>query len=540
MAKIHRGADALTETLTRSGVKRIFTLSGNHIMPVFDACLDANIELVHTRHEASTVHMADAWSRITGEVGIAMVTGGPGHANAVSALYTAQMCEAPVVLLSGHAPNNQLGAGAFQEMRQADMAAPVTKASWTCASPDAIAADMALAMKIAASGRPGPVHLSLPSDALENAVTRADHPASITAPATAPALSAQAASDVLATLSRAKRPLILAGPAWLTARGRQTTADLEARLGIPVVGMESPRGNNDPSLGAFGQMLAQADCILLLGKRLDFTLKFGKSPAFAADCTFLHIDAEDAELQRSRRAVGERLVFAQLADVGSAIAQLAAKASAASHQAWCEEVNAAIRYRPAEWKTASASGALHPVQACRPLQSILDSHPQAVLVSDGGEFGQWAQACLHAPHRVINGPAGAIGSALPMALAARMAQPDAPVIAMMGDGTTGFHIAEFDTAVRYGLPFVAVIGNDARWNAEYQIQVNSFGKERVVGCELLPTRYDQVCAAFGGHGELVQTPEQLLPAVQRAIASGKPACVNVTMEGIPAPVVTRK
>ncbi|KJK20069.1 acetolactate synthase [Burkholderiaceae bacterium 16] len=540
MAKSHRGADALAGTLAKAGARRIFTLSGNHIMPVFDACLDAEIALIHTRHEAATVHMADAWSRITGEVGVAMVTGGPGHANAVSALYTAQMSESPLVLLSGHAPNSLRGFGAFQEMRQVEMAAPVTKASWACAGADTVAADIALAMRIAASGRPGPVHLSLPTDALENAVTHAGEPASIATQQEAPALDAQTTSDVLASLAAAKRPLILAGPAWLTARGRSRMAELEARTGIPVVGMESPRGNNDPSLGAFAQMLAQADCILLLGKRLDFTLKFGQSPAFAAGCNFLQIDADDAELERSRRAAGARLLLARRADVGSAFAQLiACAAGREQHHAWLEDVKAAIRHRPESWKTASSTHALHPVQVCSPLQPILDSHPEAVLVSDGGEFGQWAQACLQAPHRVINGPAGAIGSALPMALAARLAKPDAPVIAMMGDGTTGFHIAEFDTAVRYGLPIVAVVGNDARWNAEYQIQLNSYGKDRLVGCELLPTRYDQVCAAFGGHGEFVQAPEQLLPAVQRAIASGRPACVNVQMEGVPAPVVAR-
>ncbi|MGO4326396.1 thiamine pyrophosphate-binding protein [Cupriavidus sp. 2TAF22] len=541
MAKSHRGADALAGTLAQAGVKRIFTLSGNHIMPVFDACLDAGVGLLHTRHEAATVHMADAWARLTGEFGVAMVTGGPGHANAVSALYTAQMSESPLVLLSGHAPNRQHGFGAFQEMRQAEMAAPVAKAAWTCAGADSIAADMALAMQIAASGRPGPVHLSLPTDALEDAVREAGVPASIAVPAHAPALAAQDASAVLSALAGARRPLILAGPAWLTARARVRTAELEARTGIPVVGMESPRGNNDPSLGAFAQMLAQADCVLLLGKRLDFTLRFGGAPAFAADCSFLQIDADESELARSRRAAGDRLRFARRADVGSAIAQLVAGASGPQrHRAWLDEVAAAIRYRPDAWNTATAAGALHPVQVCRPLQAILDSHPDAVLVSDGGEFGQWAQACLHAPHRVINGPAGAIGAGLPMALAARLAQPDAPVIAMMGDGTTGFHVAEFDTAVRYGLPFVAVVGNDARWNAEYQIQLNSYGKERLVGCELLPTRYDQVCAAFGGHGELVQAPDQLLPAVRRAIASGRPACVNVRMEGVAAPVVARR
>jgi acetolactate synthase-1/2/3 large subunit len=176
---------------------------------------------------------------------------------------------------------------------------------------------------------------------------------------------------------------------------------------------------------------------------------------------------------------------------------------------------------------------------CRPLQTVLDSHPDAVLISDGGEFGQWAQACLSAPNRLINGPAAAIGSALPMAIGAKAAKPDAPVVACIGDGTLGFHIAEFDTAVRYHLPFVTVIGNDARWNAEYQIQLKSYGADRLIGCELLPTRYDLVTTAFGGHGEHIDAAAGLLPAVERAQQSGHPACVNVSMEGLPAPVVKR-
>ncbi len=162
-----RGADAVALMLLRAGVERVFALSGNHIMSVFDALLDVGIEIIHTRHEAAAVHMADAWARVTGTPGVALVTGGPGHANAVSALYTAQMSESPVLLLSGHAPNNQAGAGAFQEMAQADMARPVSKAAWTSRGAEFLASDVASALQIAGSGRPGPVNLNLPSDALQ-------------------------------------------------------------------------------------------------------------------------------------------------------------------------------------------------------------------------------------------------------------------------------------------------------------------------------------------------------------------------------------
>ena len=539
-----RGADALIQSIKQAGVKRIFTLSGNHIMPLFDAAFEAGIELIHTRHEAATVHMADAYARITGEPGIALVTGGPGHANAVSALYTAQMAESSVVLLSGHAPNNQLGMGAFQEMRQAEMAAPVTKRAWASATADALASDMATAIMTAGSGRPGPVHLSLPTDALEQDASAASFVVNSDAftPVPMPLAAADAAA-FMARLARAKRPLILTGPASLTRARRGVLAELEAATGIPVVGMESPRGTGDPSLGAFAQMLALSDCVLLLGKRLDFTLKFGAAAAFASDCEFLQIDAEQSELDRSRRAVQSRLAATAVADTRSALHALLAASRGASRPStgWLDEVRAAIAYRPDAWRTAHSLMAdrLHPVQALRPLQTLLDSHPDAVFISDGGEIGQWAQACLNAPHRVINGVAGAIGAALPFALAARVAVPDAPIIAVMGDGTFGFHCGEMDTAVRYNLPFLAVVGNDARWNAEYQIQLRDYGRDRLIGCELLPTRYDQITEAFGGHGEYVTSADALLPAARRATVSAKPACINVMIEGVAAPNIRR-
>ncbi|MDM0005816.1 thiamine pyrophosphate-binding protein [Variovorax sp. J22G73] len=533
-----RGADALIQSLQAAGVRRIFTLSGNHIMPVFDAAYGSGIELVHTRHEASAVHMADAWSRITGQVGIALVTGGPGHANAVAALYTAQMAEAPIVLLSGHAPNDQIGQGAFQEMRQAEMAAPVCKAAWVCAHADDVAADVAKAIRLALSGRPGPVHLSLPTDVLE-AATSAGVPEAGAFSAEPVPLDAAVAAELVQCLMQAKHPMVLVGPACMTRAARALTDALEQATGVPVIGMESPRGVGDASLGAFAQLLARVDCLVLVGKRLDFTLKFGT--AFPAAVQVHQVDAEAAEIERSRRALGELQVTAQ-ADAWSALRALTQQAQAAhepSTSAWLTEARSAIDYRPAAWDHATSRlpGRLHPVQMLRPLQAVLDSHPESVLVCDGGEIGQWAMACLRAPHRVNNGVAGAIGAGLPYALAARFARPEAPVVAVMGDGTVGFHIAEFDTAVRHGLHFVVVVGNDARWNAEYQIQLRDYGAERLVGCELRPLRYDTVAQAFGAHGEGVTDAAALPQAVQRALASRLPACVNVMIEGVPAPLI---
>ncbi|MGE5617029.1 MAG: thiamine pyrophosphate-binding protein [Bacillota bacterium] len=531
------GAAALVARLHSAGVQRIFALSGNHVMPVFDAALDAGIEIIHTRHEGAAVHMADAHARLTGSIGVALVTGGPGHANAVGALYTAAMAESPMLLLSGHAPVAQLGLGAFQEMNQVDVAEPLVKASWMNRGAASIDRDVAKAIRLARAGRPGPVHLSLPTDALEAAVENAlrdDEP---------PASPAIDVAPILERLLRAERPLVLCGPVLMTKAGRAKAHALEAASGIPVIGMESPRGIADPSLGAFAEALARADCILLLGKRLDFTLKFGAPPAIDASCAFLQIDPEPEEIDRTERAVDKRLASSALAPAVAAVDALieAMKGKKPAKSEWHAEVREAIAYRPPAWQSASASASvrLHPVQALHPLQSILDEHPDSVFISDGGEIGQWAQACLDAPNRVINGMAGSIGAALPFAVAARLARRDAPIIAVMGDGTFGFHPAEIDTAVRYDAHFVLVVGNDARWNAEYQIQLREYGRERAKGCELLPTRYDEVAKAFGGYGELVTDARELLPAARRAIASRKPAVLNVMIEGLAAPNIRR-
>jgi len=539
-----RGADILVRALDGAGVGKVFTLSGNHIMPVFDAVIGTGLQLVHVRHEAAAVHMADAWARLTGKCGVALVTGGPGHANAVGALMTAQAAESPVVLLSGHAALRELGRGGFQELRQADMAALVTKASWTATSTATLGADIARAVRLATSGRPGPVHLSLPFDVLEDAI--ADDP-SLQPPPSAfipepQSLGETAADAALAALAQARRPLILAGPALCSASGRALLARLTAATGVPAVGMESPRGINDPSLGAFAEVLARADLILLLGKAHDFTLRFADPPFVDAACRFIVIDPDAALIERVAKEKGSRLIASSIADAAAAAERLIARAASVRMlaTAWATEVVHAVSCRPPAWRTLASSqpGKVHPVELCRAIAPVLEHHPDAVLVCDGGEIGQWAQT-LPFSRRIINGVAGSIGASLPFAVAARLAEPRAPVIAVMGDGTFGFHMAELDTAVRYDLPLVAVVGNDATWNAEHQIQLREYGPNRTHGCELLPSRYDLVAAALGGHGEFVTSTGDLSPALERAIASGKPACVNVMIERVAAPVMKR-
>ncbi|MFG3593146.1 thiamine pyrophosphate-binding protein [Bradyrhizobium sp. RDI18] len=263
-----RGADVVAESLERLGCSRIFTLSGNHIMSIFDAVLDTKIQLTHVRHEAAAVHMADGWGRITGDPGVAMVTGGPGHVNALGALFAAQAAESPVVLLSGHAATWELGRGGFQEIRQADMAKPVTKASWTAKSTATLGKDIGEALRLAQEGRPGPVHVSLPSDLLDETVSLDE----VVWPDVSGAIGgrdieAEAADKILSAIASSERPIIFAPPALSSVDGRSLLKELELATNAPAVILESPRGAADATLGAFADLVQSVDLSCFWVKR---------------------------------------------------------------------------------------------------------------------------------------------------------------------------------------------------------------------------------------------------------------------------------
>ena len=534
-----RAAELLVDSLVSAGVRHLFTLSGNQILAVYDAAIGRDIQLIHTRHEAAAVHMADGWGRLTEKPGVALVTAGPGHCNSLSALYVALMAESPLVLLSGHCPRTKIGKGAFQEIDQVAMAAPVTKAAWIASDPENLTDDITRALAVAQAGRPGPVHLSLPADVLEAAVSA---PPQTTSPGSAEEseelLMGEGADSQLAgrasfvgqaldLLLEAKRPLILAGPAMARPKGWEQVKRLSEKTGIPALPMESPRGVNDPSLHMATNSLARSDVVFLVGKKLDFSLRFGGAP-FSKGTRFIQVDS-DPQPARVELAISHPPAGV----VGDMVRMAENRRWLAGD--WRSEVETALATLPDGWHKLRHSDQrpLHPLRVCQALQEALDAG--GILVSDGGEFGQWAQAGLQAQHRLINGPSGAIGSSLPMAMAAKLACPQRQVFVVQGDGTFGYHALEFDTAVRYELPFIAIVGNDARWNAEYQLQIQNYGPDRTVGCDLLLSRYDKVAEALGGYGEFVEEGGELAPALKRAQASGLPACLNVAIEGVQAP-----
>ena len=608
------GAGLLVDTLARAGVRRIFSLSGNQIMPVYDACIDAGLSIVHVRHESAAVHMADAWAQITGEIGIALVTAGPGFANALSALFSARHSESPVLLLSGDSPVAADEDGAFQEMRQIDLTRPLVKTARRPIRVERLGHDVAAAIACARSGRPGPVHVALPFDVL-NATAGDTHRVGAAELGRRPrALPGSVADDIAGRIARARRPIVLTGPWMNRSRAGARVAALEAALRAPVVAMESPRGLRDPALGTFSDVLAASDLVVLLGKAIDFSVGFARPPAVDAAADLVVIDPDNRMIDRAYRIAGGRVVVSACADADFAADALTAAASAviatgsgASDPAWCDEVADAIADRTAAGTTVAGTAAVetvavgivaaqtavaeaaavetvavgivaaqtavaeaaaveaaavgtvaveavavetaaaetgfrfHPRLLCEAVQRVLDTAAEPILVCDGGEFGQWAQASCTAPVRIVNGLSGAIGGGLCHALAAKLARPRATVVAMMGDGTAGFHFTELDTAVREGAAFVTVIGNDFRWNAEHQIQLRDYGPDRLIGCDLAPSaRYDLAAVGLGCHGEHVTDPTGLDAALSRALASGRPACLNVEIDGVAAPVFSRK
>lgn len=532
-----KGAKLVIETLSNAGVTKIFGLSGNQIMSLYDAAIGTKIELVHVRQEAAAAFMAEAWAQLTGEIGVALIAGGPAFSNGLGSLYAVRASETPVILLAGDGPVDADGTGAFQEVDQVAIAKALVKASRRSTSANDLGNDVAWAIKTAQSGRPGPIHLALPSDLLEDEAGDVTLPAPESFASDQPSLDTALIGTVAAALQAAERPLIILGPSWNATRaGAALLGELADATDAPVVPMESPRGLIDPTLGSIAHSFANADLILSIGKSIDFTLRFGKDIT-PSDCKWIVIDPETKMLDRAKLNLGDRLTMAAQSDVGAVVEYLngQANAPASNRQAWRASVTADIAERGYDRDGGLIDGKISPVMLCRAVQRQMDAVKQSVMVGDGGEFGQWAQACLTPDRRVINGAGASIGGALCQAVGAQLASADGTVFAFMGDGTVGFHFGEFETAVRNKTPFIVVIGHDARWNAEHQLQLREYGPDRLIGCQLDATRYDLAAQGLGCHGEYVTAADDLDAALKRAVSSGLPACVCVEIEGLPAP-----
>ncbi|MBL81242.1 MAG: thiamine pyrophosphate-binding protein [Rhodospirillaceae bacterium] len=526
---------ALVKILKSEGVETIFALSGNQIMVLFDACLDEGVRIIHVRHEAAALYMAEAYARMTGQIGVALVTAGAGLCNAVAPLFTAAQSQTPVLLLSGDSEAELDGRGSFQEMDQVQVTSALTKFSERIKDNKKLIPIVLKAINLAKDGIPGPIHLAVAADILaenlQNGISGLRQVHKNAADAAEP--SANLAKSIVS----AKKPLIIVGPYFGMPCHGGKLKKLEKKLNIPVVLMESPRGFNDPRLGNIKSMIRLADLIIVVGKPIDFSLSYGSLKAFRQDAEWFVYTGSDKLLKKSRSNLGNRL------KEGKNVAPLVAinMLQKLEHQKaiaskWLASFRKAIDCRdfciPDKLDNQDR---LNSLTFALTINKILSTRENVIAVSDGGEIGQWVQSFLSHYLVMVNGTSGAIGGSLSYALAIKLVHPKKDVLAFMGDGTIGFHLAEFETAVRENLPVIAVIGNDLKWNAEVKIQEQQFGLDRVYACELTDARYDKVAVALGGHGEYVTELKELSSAFQRSFSSGKPACINIRIEGLPAP-----
>jgi len=540
MSKVS-GGELFVQTLKKAGIDTVYTLHGGHLDAIYQACIDHNIRVVDTRHEAAAGHCAEAHAKTTGQPGIAMVTAGPGFANVLTAIVDAWLDCTPVVFIAGSPPLRDAETNPLQGgFSQVAMAAPVTKWSHQITQTHRIPHLLAHALRIAASGRPGPVFLDLPIDVLFSQVNAAGKLPETIIPDAPSAPTPEQVGAALAVLRTAKRPVIMAGGGcWFSQAGAELTAFAHA-AGIPVYTNNRAHGlipTSDPlACKHFANLAALAgdggerpDCVLLLGARLGLFTGGQTDDVLPYDIDMVHVDIDARE-------------FGRIRDVDVAIAADCRETLAAFNRAggdwpdwsaWakrCKEVSAWHRHEFGE-ALDKTTGPVHPYQAASLIAEVAGD--DMVLVADGGETHTWFEmvAQVNAGGRFLTmGYLGCLGVGMPFAVAAQVAHPDRRVICVVGDGAVGLNIQEFDTMVRHNLPVVVVVFNNKGWGMSVHGQQLMFGKNRLIATELAGTHYHDVAAGFGCHGEYVETPAELKPALERALASGKPACVNVMVD----------
>ncbi len=527
------GGKLAARALKNAGVQCVFTLSGGHIMPIYDGCLDEGIRIVDVRHEQAAVHAADAWARLhPGRIGCALLTAGPGATDGVTGIANAWRANSPVLVIGGQGPLVNLRRGSLQEMDHISVMRPITKWAEACYATDRIGEYIEEAIRHALAGNPGPAYLEIPMDVLFGAVDLDRTPCPTPLPPARMAPDPDEVDRALDLLAAATQPMVMAGTGVKWSQGAEAlNRFLEATkmpcycngMGRGTVPHDSPYFFNRTRRG----YLEQTDCVLLAGSLLDFRMRFGQS--IPASAKIIQMDL-DATLIGHNRPADIGLV----GNIGLTFDALTRRAAERGLSLdWSSVVEQWRRKEIEEEESLAAQ--LHsdevpidPMRLCKEIADFVDD--DMILIGDGGDIVAKAAKVVRVPKRgtwMDPGPLGTLGVGMPFALAAQLAHPDKRVLIIYGDGSFGLNGFEYDTAVRFGLPIVGIIGNDRAWGQMMRPQINMYGEERMVATELAPTRYDKVVEALGGHGELVTEPDQIRPALERAFASGKPACVNV-------------
>lgn len=536
MSDVLTGGQLVARMLKKEGVTTAFTLSGLHVAPIYAGCVEEGIRLVDTRHEQAAAHAADAWARLTRGVGVAIVTAGPGVTDALTGVANAWSANVPLVLLGGAAPTFNQGRGALQEMAQVPLFASITKWADRVPSAELVPSFLAKAFRVARAGRPGPVFLELPWDVLSNGADAAlaDAQTRYRTEARSPGDPAMVEA-ALALLSGAERPVVLAGSSiWWDGAWEPLRALADA-TGVPVYLNGMARGCLPADHPGFLQLsrkeaLGQADVVLVIGTPLDFRVGYGSEPTFAPGARVVQVDVDGAEIGRNRP-----IEVGIVGDAASVLGQLVAGARPWGPPAWLTSLRTAeIRRREAQRvHQASDQRPIHHFRLAAAVDEVARRAGDVTFVGDGGNVVAVAAKVLTVggPGRWLDpGPLGCLGVGAPFAMAAKLLAPERPVCVIQGDGSFGLNGMDYETAVRFGLPMVVVVGNDAAWGQIRVPQRAMYGDDKAPATSLAPTRYDEVVKALGGDGEHVEHPDDLVPALERAFASGGVYCVDVALD----------
>ncbi|HET9410266.1 MAG TPA: acetolactate synthase [Candidatus Dormibacteraeota bacterium] len=513
--------------LKRAGTSHLFTLNGGHIWPILTGAREHDIRIVDVRHEQSAAFAAEGWAKVTRECGVVAVTAGPGVTNSASALAQAQSGDSPMFVIGGRAPVARWGMGSLQEMDHVAVVQTLTKKAMTLESAEDAYGCTAESIRTALSRRTGPVFMDVPIDVFFGAADVPEATEHLT-PDPGPPPDPDAIQQVARLIREAERPAVIAGGNvwWTHAENELKHLVEDAHLPLCVNGMARgmlPAGHPLFFPRARGPALGEADLILVIGVPLDFRLNFGSPPVFAEDARLVYVDVDD--YRKHRRS--EAAIFG---DLRAALGMLTAAAAGAPERSeWLErlrEAEASARRRDASM-VESDSSPVHPARLVAEVGRYVD--PDAIVVGDGGDFISFAGRLIERPKPglwIDPGPFGCLGSGPAYAMAAKLARPDRQVLLLSGDGAFGFSAMEFDSLVRHKVPVVCVVGNNGIWALEKHPMQSMLGTS--IAADLAPrTRYDKVVEALGGYGELVERPDGIKPALERAFKAGVPACINV-------------
>jgi len=539
------GGYLVAKALKRQGVECIFMLCGGHITPIYMGCNEEGIRLIDVRHEQSAGYAADAWARVTKKPGVAMVTAGPGVTNTVTAIANAHRAEVPMVVIGGRSPVKEFEKGSLQEMDHTEILRPITKWARCVPSVDRIPDYVEIAFRKAASGRPGPVFLEMPTDILLTVVNESEviwPDKSDTQPR--PWGDPDQISAAAKALADAKKPVVMGGSPLWWAGAAPLLRKFADTTHFPIFLNAMGRGAlppNHPCYFSYARRHAftEADVVMTLGVPQDFRMRFGKS--ISPNATWIQAETDASLIGYNRNPD-----IGIIGDMAAVLQLLLDELGPRDELPWITELRGVEEERsaPVREKCQNNSVPINHYRLIKEFSEILDE--DTIVIGDGGDIivlaGRIIRVHEHG-HWMDPGPMGVLGVGLPFAMAAKAARPDKKVIVLNGDGAFGITAMDFDTLVRFNLPVVLVIGNDAGWGQMRIPQLMLFGEDKSVGTDLSPaTRYDKLAESMGGYGERVTEPDQIKPAILRALGSGKPAVVDVVLDprGLVAEANTRE